>query len=240
MRRAGRAWVLVLATALSFVAAPHLHAEALGGTSASALSEWFDVAPEARAYVAVRERVLTTAQAVLATGVPLGPLFERLKEGVSKRIPPERLAAALEEEAVRLGVLVQLLMPRKLSDGARASLLSEGSILLRAGTSSSALAASLDVAGPGEEGARRAFAAESTLLGLRVRHGLDAALSQELALALVRSSMRRERFSSLQGLFAQWRARGQSSERIARAMIDIFESGVALAGLERELERRLR
>ncbi|MBL8967671.1 MAG: hypothetical protein JNG85_11740 [Spirochaetaceae bacterium] len=226
MRRVARPRSLVCALFILFAAA----------APAQELAAWFDGAPEAAPYAAARERVLKAAAA--APDLPEGLLVERLVEGARKRVPPDRLAAALEAEIARLADLSPLFDRAKTDPEAFRELLAEGGLLLRAGASRAEIASALAVASPGEEGSRRALAAVSLLVALRARFDLGAAEGSRLAAALVRGAVPRDKFQNLLSVFARWKAQGLSVARVSAVVAEALEAGASLERVERELQRR--
>jgi len=209
-----------------------------GRAAADEVAAWLDSAPEAAAYASVRDRIEAAASLAEKDGVPERLLALRLAEGARKRAAPERLAAALEEEERRLASLASLLAGRSLPAQVREELIEQGGILLRTGAAIDDIGLPLAAAESGAEGARRAFAAASTVSLLRARFALDGDAKSRLSAALVRSKVPRESFSSLISIFTKWRAEGLASKSIASAAIAALESGASIERVDREIERR--
>lgn len=226
-----QSWRGAAALALALVSAS-------AGAAAQEIAAWFGSAPEAAAYAAVKDRITSIAEEAARGGVPESILLERLIEGTRKRVAPERLASALEAEAARLESVALLLKGRDLGAAALSELIGSGGLLLRSGATLDELGRSLAAGGPGDEGARRAFAAVSVLTGLYSRFGLNEAERNRLLEALARSSIPRTQFSSLISLFARWRASGLTVQHIATTVAQAIEGGSSLERIERELERR--
>jgi hypothetical protein len=219
--------------------------------SSQDLAAWFGRAPEASAYSSVRSAAEALAARIRAAGLPDRLLAERMTEGASKRVPPDRLIAAIGEETSRLELVAGLLSERSLLPAAAedsAALASEASLLLRAGIAFSDLAVALDAAASrdpavGAEGskvekAERALSATATVYAIHSRFSLAEADRRGLAVALVGSGLERRRFDSLVSVFAAYRARGLVSGRIAAIVIEVLDAKGSLERIERELQRR--
>src|SRR5512147_1735680 len=65
-------------------------------------SAWFSSDPQAAAYAAVETDISSVFSDAEEAGVPTALLMDKLQEGASKSVAPDRLVQALRAEAVRL------------------------------------------------------------------------------------------------------------------------------------------
>jgi len=207
------------------------------------LEAWFDRAPEAVAYASLRAASMTLAAGIRAAGLEDRLLLDRFVEGARKRVPPDRLIAAIREEAMRLENVSRLLVERSLLPAASADasdLVAEASLLLRAGATAGELAAALDAAAKRGPRVPRAFSAIAVAYAIHARFPLDEADRLRLSAALAGSALDRRRFDSLISVFAKYRAAGLSSNIIASIVVGACDAGGSLERIERELQRRTR
>jgi hypothetical protein len=240
---------LLLFSALDFLfLAEFSQAQSTGTKTASKnLSAWFSGAEEAKKYSTIRNEVELLALNLGFSGLGEGLLVDRLVEGSQKRIPAEKLLAALRDETRRLQSVARLLNERGLfpvgeADGPAA----EASLLLRAGLGEGEFAAALDATADLTDlkaplpKVQRVLSALSTVLAIHTRFQLEAGDRQRLTAALVLSKVPRERFGSLVSLFARGKASGLPQSRISSVVIEFASSGATMERIERELERRIR
>ena len=124
-----------------------------------AVETWLEGTPRAREYRGGKERILGIFRDADGRDIPLELLFDKLKEGTSKRIPPEDLIARLAEEGFRLymareAVHASGLVPA--GSGIGTALLRNASLAMLSGLSEGTLYAVLSAAtesGKGPEGA---------------------------------------------------------------------------------------
>ncbi|MDA8425358.1 MAG: hypothetical protein M0Z80_04415 [Treponema sp.] len=218
---------------------------------AQEVGAWFG-RPSASTYSGIRAEVESLAASASAQGVPERLFVRRLAEGAEKRIPPERLVAALREDARRFAEVALMLGERSLlpPESERAGeLIWQGSLLLRAGSRSADLAAALDAvaSGAAKAGAGGAFAqaqrAEDSLaaaIALEARFHFASSSVGRLAAAIARSRLERGIFASLVSVFARAAASGLSADAAADSVIRVLDAGGSLDALEREIQRRTR
>lgn len=217
------------------------------------LSAWFDHAPEAAAYASGRHAAEALAAKVRAAGLADRLLVDRIVEGVRKRVPPDRLIAAMVDETTRLESISRLLAERSLlpaDPSEAAGFAAEASLLMRAGATTAEFEAALDAAAkletqgkPGSsQGIRveRALSAIATVRAINARFPLDEADRSSLCFALVGSVLDSGRFDSLVSVFAKYRAIGLPAQRIASIVAKVCVEGGSLELIERELQRRIR
>jgi len=119
------------------------------GTFSQETASWFQKSPEAGALSAQASRILGLAERLRAEGLPESLLLDRIREGLSKRIPPERLVQALQDETGRLTTGAALLKSQGLlpSDKNQAALLvGQIVLLLRSGLRDAEISAALAAA----------------------------------------------------------------------------------------------
>ncbi len=220
-----------------------------GRAGAQGLGAWFDRDSAAGDYAAIAGRARELAAKAARDGVPERLLEERLAEGARKRVSPERLAAALEEEEARLAEVASLLDGIGLGrDRPREAQIAAGGLLRRAGASPALLAAALAAARlpPGAAAAGpaaladRAFAAVAATVSVNARFPLAEPAMARLAAALAAGGLRDDRFPSLVSVFARGKASGLATERIAEICSSVLEGGGSIERMESEIQRRTR
>jgi len=230
-----------LAGAILSIALLALAAAPSSGQEAAA---WFERAPGAAGYASIRGAAEAAAARLRAAGLPDGLLAARLEEGARKRIAPERLAAALADEAVRYEAIAAELSSRGLLPelpSEAGGLAERAGLLMRGGTALAEIAAALDAAPRGSAArAERALSAVAAEFSIHARFPLAPAERIALAAALAGSALGEERFASLLAVFARYRAEGLPASRICSLSVDILGAGGSVEGVERELQRRIR
>jgi len=202
---------------------------------------------EAKKYGSIKNDLELLALNLGFSGLGEGLLVDRLVEGSQKRIPAEKLLAALREETRRLQSIARLLNERGLFPvGDADGLAAEASLLLRAGLEEGDFSAALDATAELVDlttplpKVQRVLSALSTVLAIHARFQLDAADRRKLTTAMVLSRIPRERFGSLLSLFARGKASGLAQSRICSLIVEYASSGATMERIERELERRIR
>jgi hypothetical protein len=211
------------------------------------LSAWFDGVEEAKKYGSIENEVELLALNLGFSGLGEGLLMDRLVEGSQKRIPAEKLLAALRDETRRLQSIARLLNERGLFPvGDADGLTAEASLLFRAGLAEGDFSAALDATAELADlktplpKVQRVLSALSTMLAIHSRFQLETEDRQKLTTALVLSRIPRGRFGSLVSLFARGKASGLAQSRICSLVIEYAASGSTMERIERELERRIR
>ena len=217
------------------------------GTTAKTITAWFNGAEEARKYGSIKNEVELLVLNLGFSGLGEGLLVGRLVEGSQKRIPAEKLLAALRDETRRLQSIARLLNDRGLFPvGDADGLAAEASLLLRAGLGEGEFSVALDATAELADlktplpKVQRVLSALSTVLAIHARFQLEAGDRRKLAATLVMSRIPRERFGSLVSLFARGKASGLAQSRICLLVIEFASSGATMERIERELERRIR
>jgi len=211
------------------------------------ISAWFSGMEESRKYGSIKNEVELLALNLGFSGLGEPLLVDRLVEGSKKRIPADKLLAALKDETRRLQTIARLLNERGLFPVENADgLAAEASLLFRAGLEEGEFAATLDATAELADlktplpKVQRVLTALSTALAINARFPLEAEDRRTLTTALVSSRIPRERFGSMVSLFARAKASGMAQSRICSLVSEYASSGATLERIERELERRIR
>lgn len=197
---------------------------ALGAQDVAA---WFLRSPDAGAYAGVKSALLALAERSRAGMHSDLPLAQRLAEGASKRVEPQRLLSALRGETEELLAVAGDIARRGLlpeGAGASGSMMAQIGIGLRAGLSRADILAAFDGAlsrGSGAEARDRALATIGAVAGL----GLPAEQRLALVRALAASSLPSSRLRSVRGALADLLARDYSPAEATAALIDSLSSG---------------
>lgn len=202
-------------------------------------SRWFDSTPEAKPYAELRDRLLTYAASVTGSGVPEVLFLERLKEGIRKRAPPERLATALEEEASRLIFLAKTVDASGLTKTReeRTRLLEEGAVAFRASVTRDEFSEALNQVKASGGSGLRVGAVVLTLAATDPGRLVGKETRIDLIRAMAGTVVATERLDSLVAAFARGRSYGLHPEVIARIVAQTLWRGGNLAAVDEALNR---
>lgn len=149
----------------------------LAPAGAQDVASWFSDSSHQASYGSIRAEMESLAAGLAAANLPDSLLASRLEEGARKRVPPERLIAALRDDAARLTRIAATLRTRSLlpQDRRAAGALAERyQLLLRAGADFADLESALDRS-ISRFGANRSALDDSLiLLANRVERGAEA------------------------------------------------------------------
>jgi len=198
-----------------------------GGSALAAqeVATWFARSPDAAAYAAIQQELLSLAARSVVGMHSDSPLAERLAEGARKHVAPERLVAALGNETDRLlaaAVDIDKLGLLPTDAHSAGNLMTQVGIGLRAGLDPKDIGAAFAGAsarmGQGAAARDRALAVVSAVAGL----SLDPNQRYALIGALAASPLPTVRFRGVRGALAELLARHLTPEQATQALIDSF------------------
>jgi len=223
----------VLLLALLALLAPPLFSD--GNDAAS----WLRSDPRARAYASAQAEILAVFDDAQKTGVPTGPLVDKLKEGVAKRVAADLLVAGLRVELDRLATGESLLAGQApgLDPGQKEAALRAVSLLLASGASPQMIESLLDAASEAARGSTYIVKTLGVLAQLKLSIHLPDALAQTLGTALLRSRMPQEAFDAIPSVVIRARANGMSSEEVVAIVVGVLRSGGGLIQMQDRLQK---
>jgi len=221
----------VLLLALLALLAPPLFPEGNDAPS------WLRSEPRARAYEPVRLEILRIFDDAQKAGVPTGPLEDKLKEGVSKRVPADVLITGLRAELDRLSLAGSLLAGRgsAFDPGKREAALRTISLLLASGASPQLIGSLLDTGSSAARDPSDTVEALGVLAQVKLSIRLPDTLVLTLGDALLKSRMPQAAFGSIPPLLMQARANGMNSEELISMIVGVLQSGGGLIQVQDRL-----
>jgi hypothetical protein len=214
---------------------------ALAAAAEDSLSDWYASSSSAARYESVRGELSAVLAEAKRRKVPEELMIGRLAEGAEKRVPSQRLLAALridlENYALVLDMIVRS-MPDSLEPRVRLELLERGGVALRSGMDAGIMDEVLAAAPEGRAGKRRAIDALIAVAAADSRVPLGREGKRALALSLVSSTEKDARFSLLSSLFIRGKAAKISARDLVASAVSIFDSGGGFLQLENEITRR--
>ena len=199
---------------------------------------WLRAEPRARAYDAAQPAILGVFDDAREAGLPPALLVEKLMEGVSKRVPPDLLVAALRAESERLSIGADILsgqasafLPARKEAALRAI-----SLLLASGSSPRLAESLVSAATASGRDSADTVDALQVLAQVRLSIHLPDVLLQSLGAAMLQSGMPRAAFGSIPSMLLQARANGMSPEETIADVVRVLQSGGGLIQVEDRLQ----
>ncbi len=203
---------------------------------------WLASEPLAAPYRNDEPRISALLSEAESRKVPLGILFDKLKEGASKRVPPRTLVKFLEEEKNRLLVIEELVRASNFDPGPDGGkdLFKTCSIALLNGLESDTLRTALKEAG--KRGRSREDLTElvSVLLRMKEVHPADSESIAAFVSAVFEGKVPASQYGTFVSLYMKAVAGRSSPGTILRIMTDVMRAGGGTLQIERELTRRTR
>ncbi len=210
------------------------------GITPDTIQTWLQSEPIAMPYREVAPSILQEFNSASAERLPLELLFDKLKEGVAKKVPPARLKAVLEGEVSRL-----LKVRKILQDGFGKEVERDPFFLQGMKVGSLAL-----LSGFPEEGLKLVCSPQigmekmvSLVPPLVEMHRIDSLPLQPLAYfvqAVSASTIPSAQYGSFVSLYLKASASRIPPAETLRIMGDILKTGGGILQIERELARRTR
>lgn len=176
-------------------------------------------------------------------GVPLILLFEKLKEGIAKRISPPVLVRFLGEEGLRLALARSLVSSSSVEvrgSEEELALLKSCSISLSNGIDRAVLKEVLRAAALSRKGATGAVGFLPVLIRMREVGEIPSELAGPFASAVFSGRLPETEYGPLVSLYFKAVAGRLSTETTLKLMIDTLKTGGGIIQIERELSRRIR
>ncbi len=226
----GAPWTIMLLAAL-------LAAPAFGDDGGA--SSWLDSEPRARPYDAVRQDILKIFDEAAQAPLPVALLMEKLKEGVSKRVPADVLLAALRAEQNRLSVAWDLVdrQDGAIQPGGREEAVRRIDLLLVAETAPTTIESVLDAAASARRTSSDAVEALGVLAQVKLSMELTDPLLKTLGTAMLRSRMGAGVFGSVLTVLVQARTRGMSTDAAVAMVTGVLASGGGITQRQDRLQQ---
>jgi len=217
---------------------------AAGGTSLFAADKnpgsWFRSDPQGPAYAVVEPDVSAVFTAAEESGVPPSLLMDKLEEGASKSVAPDKLVMALRAEADRLAAgqaAITRSRVRLAAPDDRSKVLKAISLLFVAGVQDNTVQ-SLLASSSGKRNPSDLVDALNVLVQIRLSTGLTDEGMQILGTALLRSGLARASFQALPGVLFNAAARGMPDETAAAVLADVLNAGGGILQMEDALQKK--
>lgn len=204
-------------------------------------ARWVETA-EAQPYAQVADRLVSLAAEVVAERVPERLFLDRLKEGARKRATPDRLAAALAEDAARLVFAARSVDAAGLrtSGAERERVLSDCFLALRASAGREEVSAAIGRVAESGAPPARVGAVLAVLAAVDPGRLVSADARMEFVIALAGSSIPADRIDSVAAAFARGRSYGLHPERLVRLVAAELAAGGNLRSLDEALNKERR
>ncbi len=206
------------------------------------VDSWFKADPRAKAYMDSKADVLRVFAEAQAADLPLWVLMDKLREGASKGVSPDRLTAGLQSEAARLSAAKSILARVKPGIAERQEYeeaLRDTSIALLAGIGGETIEALFSGTRTSVRTYRDVLAACAALIQMKNSSRLSENELQRLGETLLASTLPSSSFSSIPSFFVKARAAGlRESDILDSIVLKALESGGGFVRMEELLRMR--
>jgi hypothetical protein len=228
----------------------------------TALDQWFKEQPGTASYLSLKEDLSILFSEAQARNLPLSLLYERLQEGISKHVPPQRLLKALEFEVEQLSRIVEMmkevdalcfsrrefyffikegmqwdLLGRR-EDTPVVDLIHQLSLFNRSGILIKSMSNLFTCAIENEKSINTML---SVLHGLIKIPGLDNLKQREtvdLGKALIKSALSPDSYGTLSSIFVKGRVYHLTYSTISDIVLKVLNRGGGIVQIEQEIIRR--
>lgn len=203
----------------------------------SELERFFAEHPRSDAYSGIRDELESLLRGAESVGVPSAPLMAVLQEAAAKRVPAERVIAALEREADRLTIAATILDQAELVPEAgdrRGNTLRRMSVYLQGALTIDGMRGIAVSA----ENLQSALEAMEAVSSVTVTAGLSSDQQQSLGNALLESELDPSGYGAIRSAYVKGRLSGLSPKTITEIVVRILEAGGGIIQIDRELTAR--
>jgi hypothetical protein len=206
------------------------------------VDSWFKADPRAKAYMDSKADVLRIFAEAQAAELPMWVLMDKLREGASKGVSPDRLTAGLQSEAARLSA-AKAILERVKADIAEKTeyedALRDMSIALLAGIGGETIESLFAGTGMKARTYRDVLAACAALIQMKNSSRLPENDLRRLGETLLASTLPSSSFSSIPSFFVKARAAGlRESEVLDSIVLKALETGGGFVRMEELLRMR--
>ncbi len=174
-------------------------------------------------------------------GLPIASLLDKLKEGLAKKVSPERLLTGIKNEALRIKQAFSLLKKIQFtfdSESEKNELYNSISLFFLGGLSEDLLEPMLRGA-KGKKQAVRVFQSlGTTILKLKTVTGLGESKLLTLTKVLLNSALNYTNYPIITSLFVKAKFRRMSDQEMFSLVVNILKRGGGILQIEEELSRR--
>ncbi|MBN1699299.1 MAG: hypothetical protein JW881_17395 [Spirochaetales bacterium] len=231
------------------------------------LETWYKSHPQAGKYTGIKEQLLSLFQEAEQRSIPGVLLMEKLQEGSSKGVLPDRLLEALKDEMERLSDIIAMIavidirnmeatgkryfeIPAENSGFEDISgfenkdirsmpdIIKQISLFQRSGIPLGNIGSILDYARTIQKNRNIAFQALSALIKIPGVSTLSTESLVALGESLLRSKLSPSSYSTLSSIFLKGRIYQMSYTTISGIVIEVLDNGGGLIQIEQEITRR--
>lgn len=206
------------------------------------IGSWFNNSRQAKPYNDIKEPILSLFARSEQRGVPSSLLLDKLKEGAAKRIPEQRLLAALSQELDRLTRAQQIIESTGYEVDVEGTEYKEHLklivIMIRGGLSEIHIQNVLEFAEHIHKPLTAGIAACEALLQLNQIATLQEEQLLDVGKALLDSSLPTSGYASVTSIFIKARALKIRDKETVAILQRVLDQGGGLIQLEREINRR--
>ncbi|MBN1798203.1 MAG: hypothetical protein JW822_06485 [Spirochaetales bacterium] len=174
-------------------------------------------------------------------GLPLESLLDKLKEGLAKKVSPEKLLAGIENEALRIKQAYALLNRVQFSfenENEKNQLYNRISLYLLGGLSEDLVESMLRGAKNKKPALKVFQSLGTTILKLKTITGLNEGEFMSLSQVMLNSALSYTNYSMITALFVKAKFRKVSDQEMFSLVIYILKRGGGILQIEEELSRR--
>ena len=206
------------------------------------VESWFKADPRAKAYMDSKADVLLIFGEAQAAELPMWVLMDKLREGASKGVSPDRLTAGLQSEAARLSAAKAVLARGKVDIAERREYeeaLRDMSIALLAGIGGDTIESLFAGIRMSSRTYRDVLAACAALIQMKNSSRLSEKELRRLGETLLSSKLPSSSFASIPSFFVKARASGlRESEILDSIVVKALETGGGFVRMEELLRIR--
>ncbi|NBC28486.1 MAG: hypothetical protein GVY29_00665 [Spirochaetes bacterium] len=205
------------------------------------VARFFADNPRSQSYEEARSELVRVFDAARARNLPLTSLSTLLHEAAAKRVPADRLTAALEGEVERLETARSILRTAGLRETApggktRESTLRQMSVHMQVGVGETVMRQVAEDAQTLEQFTEAAAALASVA---SASHVLDESLT-ELGRALIGSSLDPSGYGAVSSAYIKGRVLGLAPREVTELVVRVLGAGGGIIQIDRELNARRR
>ncbi len=192
-------------------------------------------------YAAIGQGYAAISERLAQRGVPPEILEERLREGIAKRVPPDRLKGFLQSEEVRLGRIADALRSSGLildDPQARREQFKALSMVTTGILSPDTVEAYTAVLTPGQASADSLTSWAAVCISLYNLSSLTDGDMRALGEAVLKSKLKKDGYAIIPGLFLKARRNGLSDLQTLKIILRVIKAGGGELQIEDELRRR--
>jgi hypothetical protein len=226
------------------------------------LDQWFKEQPDAASYLSIKEDLSFLFSEARARNLPLSLLYERLREGISKHVPPQRLLKALEFDVEQLSRIVEMMKVVDALSFSRREIhffIKEGiqwdvlnreqntpvfdlihqlSLLNRSGISIESMSNLFTCAIENEKSINTMLPVLHSLIKIPGLDNLKERETVDLGKALIKSALSPDSYGTLSSIFVKGRIYHLNYSTISDIVVKVLNRGGGIVQIEQEIIQR--